>query len=576
MTSVFETVLEWEEAVFRGIKAIYDRAVIAPRERQTLDVQVSLKERRYQLLLLAAMMSGEKPALFETDNPVLVYRGRICLPSVFSAATTREGNAALYVIKTILGGLALREMGQARDLGGLQQLVAHYADELPFLSQQMADAQNSLAPETDLWALLGAWADDRVLLEGTPITFDHIPDPEAPDVATEIEGKGQVDVQVEPEKEDDGEGADMPLHTFEKVETAEEYAGQSRKTDDEDELDEHKEALREMDMKRVIRSRERPRSIYRSDIVLDSAEWDLNDASPAQGIPYPEWDYAKQQYRHDWCFIDQQHSSESFVQWLQAAEQRNAATVAALKRQFASLANAQLRVKRQTNGPDFDLDALVERQIRVQTGQSPSEAIYIDPRRRLHDVSALIVMDESFSTDSYLAGARVLDTIADIIFCVGETMREFDIEFAVAGFSSNTRRNCKFAVHKAFDDDWREARGRLGGLYANGYTRIGPAIRHSTRLLERRDAERKVIILVTDGRPCDYDRYEGTYGVHDVKKAIEEARLANVMTYAFAIDKQAREHFHQMFTPHHYNVVTNPTSLSMSMCNLFGRLKLSR
>ncbi|MBU6359574.1 MAG: hypothetical protein WCL57_17295 [Chloroflexota bacterium] len=47
------------------------------------------------------------------------------------------------------------------------------------------------------------------------------------------------------------------------------------------------------------------------------------------------------------------------------------------------------------------------------------------------------------------------------------------------------------------------------------------------------------------------------------------------MTYAFVIDKQAREHFHQMLTPYRYNVATNPTSLSMSRCNLFGRLKLS-
>ncbi len=31
------------------------------------------------------------------------------------------------------------------------------------------------------------------------------------------------------------------------------------------------------------------------------------------------------------------------------------------------------------------------------------------------------------------------------------------------------------------------------------------------------NAERKMIILFTDDRPCDYDRYEGTYGVKDIK-----------------------------------------------------------
>jgi nitric oxide reductase NorD protein len=505
---------------------------------------------------------------------VLIYRGRICLPKIFSAATSREGNVTLYALKTIIGALAIRETWLDREAGAMQRLVAYCASELPFLEKFVAEVEQSLAPESNLWELLGPLADDNALIEGTALTFDKIPDTDNTNTVTEIEGKGQVDVQVEPEKEDDGEGADMPMHTFEKVETAEEYTGHSRKTDDEDELEEHKDALKEMEMKRVIRSRERPRSIYRSDIVLDSAEWDLNDDSPATGIPYPEWDYARQHYRSNWCFIDQSVKIEVSAQWLRDAERRNANLVRVLKRQFATLANAQLRVKRQPTGPDFDLDALVERHIRVRASQPPNEAIYIDPRRRLHDVAALIVMDESFSTDSYLTGARVLDTIADIIFCVGEVLSEFDIEFSVAGFSSNTRRHCDFSIVKAFDDKWSEARGKLGGLNANGYTRIGPALRHGARLLKTREAERKVIILVTDGRPCDYDRYEGTYGVHDVKKAIEEAHLENVMTYAFAIDKQAREHFHLMFTPHHYNVVTNPTSLSISMCNLFGRLKL--
>ena len=44
------------------------------------------------------------------------------------------------------------------------------------------------------------------------------------------------------------------MHTFEKVETLEESGGESRKTDDEDELQEHEEALRELTMRTVIRT----------------------------------------------------------------------------------------------------------------------------------------------------------------------------------------------------------------------------------------------------------------------------------------------------------------------------------
>jgi hypothetical protein len=38
--------------------------------------------------------------------------------------------------------------------------------------------------------------------------------------------------------------SEMPIHTFEKAETLEEYSGLNRKNDDEDELEEHAEALR--------------------------------------------------------------------------------------------------------------------------------------------------------------------------------------------------------------------------------------------------------------------------------------------------------------------------------------------
>ncbi len=572
--SALNTVLEWEESVFRGLKAVYDRVVLAPRERRVRAVQTQLKPLRYRELLLAAMISGRQVALFETDNAVLTYRGRICLPSAFSAADSVEANLALYDLKTILGALALRD-GWRADSGTLTQLVEKCAAEFPNLPGRIAAVQATLPADQDLLALFGLPASDAAELDGAPIALDPAHDPAQTEAVTEIEGKGQVDVQVEPDKSDDGPGADMPLHTFEKVETLEEYNGLSRKSDDEDELDTHAEALREVDMKRVLRSRERPRSVYRSDIVLDNAGWELERAGRAHGIPYPEWDYARGHYRANWCFVQEDRTPDAPPEWQQAAARRNAGLVMLLKRQFATLANAQLRLKRQTSGPDVDIDAVVERAIRLAAGQTPNEAIYIDPRRRLHDVSALIVLDESFSTDSYLHGARVLDTIADIMFCVGETLDEFGIDFGVAGFSSNTRRNCAFSLVKDFDEDWRGARGRLGALRTNGYTRIGPALRHGQHLLDARPAERKVIILITDGRPCDYDRYEGAYGVHDVKKAIEEGRNKHIMTYAFAIDKQAREHFHLMFTPHHYNVISNPASLSLSMTSLFGRLKLS-
>ena len=167
---------------------------------------------------------------------------------------------------------------------------------------------------------------------------------------------------------------------------------------------------------------------------------------------------------------------------------------------------------------------------------------------------------------------RVLDVITETILCVGEVLHDAIEEFAIAGFTSNTRRNCRFALLKDFDEPWAALRDRLGAQEPCGYTRIGPALRHAQELLTREKARRKIILLVTDGRPCDYDRYEGRHGIKDVKKAIETGRLHGIQTHAFAVEKQAAEFFPAMFTQHSYDIVPSPSRLANSMCGLFARL----
>jgi nitric oxide reductase NorD protein len=87
-----------------------------------------------------------------------------------------------------------------------------------------------------------------------------------------------------------------------------------------------------------------------------------------------------------------------------------------------------------------------------------------------------------------------------------------------------------------------------------------------------RTRRRKIILLITDGRPCDYDRYESTYGIQDVKKAIETGRQHGIQTHAFAVEKQAAEYFPAMFTRRSYDIIPNPACLTETMCRLFARV----
>ena len=95
---------------------------------------------------------------------------------------------------------------------------------------------------------------------------------------------------------------------------------------------------------------------------------------------------------------------------------------------------------------------------------------------------------------------------------LGDALAAAETELSVAAFSSQTRLDCRFELIKTFAEPWGSARHRLEAVTPRGYTRIGPALRHATELLRERAARRKLLLLLTDGKPNDYDRYEGRHG----------------------------------------------------------------
>src|SRR5690606_9998445 len=107
---------------------------------------------------------------------------------------------------------------------------------------------------------------------------------------------------------DKKEPEDNPLvHVFEKVQTAEDYKGGLKNLDGQDELEDHADALEELDLRHVIRSRDRAHSIYKSDAFVDSNAPDLvDDEEEGRNLDvyfYDEWDHKVRRYKKDWCKV---------------------------------------------------------------------------------------------------------------------------------------------------------------------------------------------------------------------------------------------------------------------------------
>ena len=423
-----------------------------------------------------------------------------------------------------------------------------------------------------LWGqLLPAACNGRSLMPGQ----DNPSAQAAFPTGTELPGKPKEHVRrVELEQRDIDN--DVLIHTFDKTETAEEFQGVTRTPDGTDELAQHAEALQELDLREVIRSATRTQSIYKADVMLDGEVGDLEDTgAPPAAYVYDEWDGKGRQYKPRWCTV--------YVSRPPAPAPHAAAAVAAILHKHARIIR-DLRLlldkirctrvlrNRQPEGADVDLDAVVERYATVRSGHQPDDWLYLARRRQRRDLVTMVLVDMSSSTDAWIQGCRVLDIAKESVLVLSEVLTQWRDRVGIAGFYSHTRRDCRFVLLKHFDEPWPRYRAALASLEPTGYTRIGPALRHGTALLVRQAAAKKLLLLISDGKPTDYDRYEGRYGIADVRQAIREAHQARIHTYALAVDVQAKLYLPQMFGSGNFQILPQPTHLVRSLTDIYRRL----
>ncbi len=362
---------------------------------------------------------------------------------------------------------------------------------------------------------------------------------------------------------------------FESTESLEEFNGSMRPMDGSDQLDEQGEAMRELDLREVIRTKEAAHTIFRADLMLDTAAPEMADpeAAEAVGIPYDEWDARKRAYRSGWCTVYPRTAGTGAHGYAAEVLRRNGATLRTLQRRLAVLNAAPRMRPRQLDGSEIDVDAVVDAHATLSSGHSPDERLYIRSQRDEPEIALQLLVDLSLSTDGYVDGRRVLDVARESLVVLGEAWQAQSDWFGVAGFYSNTRHACHYVELKGMREPWRRARDRFGSLEPQGYTRIGPAVRHAHAGLAKASARRRCLLLITDGKPNDYDRYEGRHGIADVRQAIREGNQRGILTYALAVERNGRDYLPAMLGHRNYRVLPHPGELVTALGDLFLRLR---
>ncbi|MCF6182183.1 VWA domain-containing protein [Lutibacter sp.] len=584
---------EPDEYIFTKLAYYFKRR---KRKKQESKVNVvNLIDIKSRLTIFARAITGNAIEIFEAEREGGYKNNNFFLPSKFSELPTIDENISFYLFRilylSIQKNLNLNwNDNQEHELFESQQKASETSSEvLEMLFEQFPITKKQHKKfiqfysenikknsEADFTFIYGKWMrnnpeeDSKNKLKNFT---DKIKKGKEEKPKTILKSKAVeeiISVQVDEKQREDA----TTQHQFEKVETADEFGGNWRDMDGDDDLKDHENALDELNMKYTVRVDDVAHSVYQADFienttVSESAESD----STGYHILYDEWNYAKRRYKENFCKLYPKTLLKSDSAYYKKTITKNKSTLIGLRKLMASVNNKLQQQRRQTQGEEFDIDAITDLFVDVHSGHTPSEKIYLSKRKKEKDLSILLLLDISLSSDGYAGGNRVIDVEKQVSILFGEILNEFNIDFSIDCFYSKTRNHSTYITIKDFDDDWNKAKLKVGAVEPSGYTRIGAALRHSGAMLDKRDTKNKWVILISDGKPNDYDKYEGKYGINDVKQALRELNERQINSYALAIEAQAKYYLPQMFGQNHYQILTTPVEMLKSLVKLYEKIK---
>lgn len=560
-------------------------------------VQEAHGARRRWLQRLAA--SGEKAPVSRRDQETLR------LPAEIAVFPDRALNRDLYLW---LAALAASPAGA--DQGWLQRNQAATRDVLesfPGLQSryqrlvaalcQFRIAPESLPPDEAAQerALRQAWAEPGTVAQLPPLTQrkakPHQPVPLwlgdpldlPPSQSTHAEGAlppeggSSLNEQKQAYKAEQVEMPDnknpvMLMFRAESIPSWAEYVKVNRAFD-EDPNPDAAEAAKDLDHLSLAQDGQTAATRLKFDLDLPAAAED--DVPIGPGIQLPEWDYRKAVLQARHCLLQPLLAQDAPPSPLPESLRL---TARRLKGQFAALAPQRRWLRAQPDGPELDIDACVRAQSDRRAGQAPEAGSYLAQAKCERDMACLLLADLSLSTDAWISDhQRIVDVVRDSLLLCAEALSATGDKFGIYGFSSLKRQNVRFHIFKDFTKPYdAAARGRILALKPGFYTRMGAALRQATTILSEQAAARRLLLLISDGKPNDLDLYDSRYGIEDTRMAVVEARRAGLTPFCVTIDREAGSYLPHLFGPGGFCVIRQPEELPRRLPLLYAQLTRSQ
>ncbi len=311
---------------------------------------------------------------------------------------------------------------------------------------------------------------------------------------------------------------------------------------------------------------------------FDDPDKKLKKESELQALPprhYPEWDYHSQTYRPDWVSLYEHLHPKGNAGDIDRLLQKHDALAKRLKRILDLLKpQDKVRIRYQEEGSELDLDVAIRSLIDFKGGATPDPRINMSHRTSGRNIAVMLLLDLSESLNEQAAGGEqtILALSQEAVSLLAWAIERLGDPFAIAGFHSNNRHDVHYLHIKGYSEHWGdEVKGRLAAMQAGWSTRMGAALRHAAHYLEARPADKKLMLILTDGQPADVDVQDERLLIEDARRAVRELDQKGIFTYCISLDRKADEYVGDIFG-HQYTVVDNIQRLPEKLPELFMAL----
>ena len=288
---------------------------------------------------------------------------------------------------------------------------------------------------------------------------------------------------------------------------------------------------------------------------------------------YPEWDYQIQLSRPDWATVLEKRMPKGEVSIIDKVLDDYKPLASRIRHIIDAMQpQGVVRLRRQEEGDDIDLEAAIRAMVDIRMGYMPDPRINLRHIRKTRDLAVLVLLDLSESTNETMGDSDrpVIQLAREATALLSWAIDGIGDPFAIHGFASDGRHDVQYFRFKDFEQPYDDnAKARLAGMRGGLSTRMGAAMRHAASFLDKRPQRKKLLLLVSDGEPADIDVRDPQYLRHDTKNAVEELSRRGITSYCLTLDPQADDYVSRIFGVGGYTIVDHVQRLPEKLPALF-------